>query len=63
MVKVKHINGKKHKTLMDFAEHLRKSEVSENRKVYYGRFLRNGHHERYCYISKDRWDVQNFEVC
>ena len=39
---------------MNFAEHLRKSEVSENRKVYYGRFLRNGHHERFCYISKDR---------
>ena len=30
---------------MDFAEHLRKSDVSENSKVYYGRFLRNGLHE------------------
>ena len=32
-------------TPMDFAEHLRKSDVSENSKVYYGRFLRNGLHE------------------
>ena len=30
---------------MDFAEHLRKSDVSENSKVYYGRFIRNGLHE------------------
>ena len=30
---------------MNFAEHLRKSDVSENRKVYYGRFLRNGLYE------------------
>ena len=28
-------------TPMDFAEHLRKSDVTENSKVYYGRFLRN----------------------
>ena len=32
---------------MDFAEHLRKSDVSENSKVYYGRFLRNGFHQMY----------------
>ena len=30
---------------MNFAEHLRKSDVSENSKVYYGRFVRNGLHE------------------
>ena len=29
-------------TPMNFAEHLRKSDVSENSKVYYGRFLQNG---------------------
>ena len=45
--KKRHIKGEKHITLMDFAEHLRKSDVSENSKVYYGRFLRNGLHERY----------------
>ena len=39
---------------MDFAECLRKPDVSENIKVYYGRFLRNGFHERYCYISNSR---------
>ena len=37
---------------MDFAEYLRKSDVSENSKFYfYGQFLQNGLHERYCYIS------------
>ena len=30
---------------MNFAEHLRKSDVSEDSKVYYGRFIRNGLHE------------------
>ena len=39
---------------MDFKKYLRKSDASENRKVYYGRFLRNGLHEKYCYISKSR---------
>ena len=39
---------------MDFAKYLTKSDVSENSKAYYGRFLRNGLHERYCYISKSR---------
>ena len=34
---------------MYFVEHLRKSDVSENTKVYYGRLLRYGLHERYCY--------------
>ena len=44
----KDISNKKHIAQMDFAEYLRKSEGSENSKVYYGRFLRNGLHERYC---------------
>ena len=30
---------------MNFVEHLRKSDVSENSKVYYGRFVRNGLHK------------------
>ena len=34
---------------MDFAEYLRKSGVLENSKVYWN--------EKYCYISKNRWDV------
>ena len=36
---------------MNFAEYLRKSGVSENRKVYWT--------ERHCYISKRRWDMCN----
>ena len=39
---------------MDFAKHLRKPEVLGNSKVYYGRFLRNGFHERSCYVNKSR---------
>ena len=39
---------------MDFVEHLRKSDVSENSKIYYGRFLRNGLHEMYCYNGESR---------
>ena len=39
---------------MDFEERLEKSDVSENKKFYYGRFLWNGLHERYSYISKSR---------
>ena len=46
---------------MDFTKYLRKSDVSENSKIYYGRFLGNGLHERYCYISKSRRDVQDLE--
>ena len=47
---------------MNFAEYLRKSDVSEeNSKVYYGLFLRNGLHDKYCYISKSRSDVKYFE--
>ena len=49
----------KYITQMDFAEYIRKSDVSENTNVYYGRFLWNGLHERNCYISKCRWDVQD----
>ena len=48
----RHTSGEKYITAMDFAEHLIKSDVSENCEVYYGRFLRNGVHERYCYILK-----------
>ena len=54
LIKKRYIKGEKHITPMDFAEHLRKSDVSEKRKVYYGRFLRNGLHERYWYISKSK---------
>ena len=39
-------------TSIEFETYLRKSDVSEYSKVCYGRFLRNGFHERYCYISK-----------
>ena len=31
---------------MDFAEHLKNSDVSKNRKVYYGRLLQNRLHEK-----------------
>ena len=55
--------GWKHIALMDFVKYLRKSDVSENSRVYYGRFLRNGLYERHCYISKSRSDVQCLEVC
>ena len=41
----RHIKGEKYITPMNFAEDLRKSDVSENNKVYYGRFLQNGLHE------------------
>ena len=59
---------KKHQRLkwltpMDFTEHFIKSGVSDNNKVCYGRFLQNGLLERYCYISKSRWDVEYLEVC
>ena len=39
---------------MDFAEYLGKSNVSENGKVYFGRYLRNDFHERYRYIKISR---------
>ena len=52
---------KKHIPPIDFAEYLRKSDISENSEVYYGRYLRNGLHERYYYNGKSRWDVQYLE--
>ena len=52
ILKKRHIKGEKHKAEMDFAKYLRKSDVSENSNIYYGRFLRNGLHKRYFYISK-----------
>ena len=61
--KKRHIKGQKHIASMDFPKHLRKSDFSENSKVYNGRFLWNGLHESYCYISKRRWGVQYPEVC
>ena len=45
MIKKRHTKGEKYITLMNFAEHLRKSDVSENSKKYYGQFLQNGLHE------------------
>ena len=45
-IKKKNIKGEKHIAQMDVAEYLRKWDVPENSKVYYGRFLRNGLHER-----------------
>ena len=52
----KDINCEKHLTPMDLKENLRKSDVLENSKVYYGRFPQNGLHEWYSYIGKNRWD-------
>ena len=34
LIKKRHIKGEKHIAPMDFAEHLRKSDVSENKKVF-----------------------------
>ena len=50
MIRKRDIKGRKHIAPMDFAEYLRKSDVSENGKVYYGRFLRNGLHERHFFF-------------
>ena len=47
LIRKRHIKGGEHIAPMDFAEYLRKSEVSENSKVYYCQFLRNGFHERH----------------
>ena len=33
--KKRHIKGEKHIAQMNFTEHLKKSDVSENNKVYY----------------------------
>ena len=51
--KKRHMKEEKDIAPMDFAEYLRKSEVSGHRKVYWN--------ERYCYISQRRWDVQYLE--
>ena len=48
------MKGEKQIALIDFAKYLRKSDISENRKVYYGRYLQNGLHERYGYLSLRR---------
>ena len=58
LIKKMHIKVKTFIIPMNFVEHLRKSNVSENSKVYYGRLLRYRLYERYCYINKSRWDVQ-----
>ena len=55
------MRGEKHIAPTDFIEHLEKSYVSENRKVYYGPFLQNGLHEKYCCISESRWKAQHLE--
>ena len=36
MVRKRYVNGGKHIVPMDFAEYLRKPDMSENGKVYYG---------------------------
>ena len=63
LIRKRHVKGGKHIAPMDFAEYLRKPDVSEKSKVYYGRFLRNGLYERHYYISKSWWNVQCLEVC
>ena len=62
-MKKRHKEGEKHITPVDFAEHLRKSHVSDNSKVYYGRLPQNGLHESYFCISKCRLDLQYLDVC
>ena len=49
----RHMKEEKDIAPMVFAIYLRKSELSGCRKVYWN--------ERYCYISKSRWDVQYLE--
>ena len=51
--KKNHIKGEKHITQMDIAEYIRKLDVSENTKHYYGRFLWNGLHERIVTLNVD----------
>ena len=46
------MKGEKHIGPMDFPEYIRKSNVSENRKVYFDQFLWYGLRKRYYYISK-----------
>ena len=63
MIEKRHIKGGKHIAPGDFAKYLRESDVSENSKVYYGRFIGNGVHVRHCYIIKKRWNEPYLEVC
>ena len=58
-IEKRHMKGEKYITPMIF------SDVSENSKVYYGRFLRNEHYEGIAIVStvaKSRWHVQYLEV-
>ena len=48
------MKSKKHIAPVDSTEYLRKSDVSQKCKVYYGQFLGNELHKRHCYISKSR---------
>ena len=57
----KNVTSKVKNTLLEFAEHFRESDDSENSNVYYGRFLWNG--LRKGIGSKSIWDVQYLEVC
>ena len=43
---------------MDFAEYLRKLDVSGNSKIYYVQFVPNGLNGKYCYISSWSWNVE-----
>ena len=63
LIKKWDIKDEKHIAPMDFEECLKKSDVSENSKIYYRQFLRNELHTRYYYIRKSRCDVQYLEVC
>ena len=62
LIKKRDIKDEKRIAPMAFGECLKKSEVSENSKIYYGQFLRNGLYTRYYYIRKSRCDVQYLEV-
>ena len=52
LIKKRRIKGEKRIAPMDFAEHL-ENQTFQRIAYLYGRFLRNGLHERY-YISKGR---------
>ena len=54
LMEKRHIIDKKHIAPIDFVDYLRKSDVLENSEIYFGRFVPNRFHERYCYISKSR---------
>ena len=55
--KKRYDNSEEYIAPMNFAEYIKKSNVSKNSKVYYGPFIWNGLHERYCGVSISRWDV------